>query len=392
MPRRMRDTLKGSAWPALFCLALLAGCRGCRAGDADAYPETLAYPPRADWVVDQLPTTFADEPEKVADMEAPIRRINALGGRAYDPATVPADLRAELQAALADLFGTPAAPTVKADGHAPFSAERLLAGSQLYRRHCLQCHGLTGDGRGPTAMAISPYPRDYRQGVFKFVSTNGTAARKPTRADLGKVIANGIPTTAMPPFNLIPEEDRDRLTDYVQYLSLRGKAEYDLLRTLAKGGEAALEESVPADAAAVLEKELKAWAAAQTDVMPIFAPEMADDSPEMAASIRRGRDLFLDAKGAGCVACHGDYGRKGKPQDNVWGFRVVPADLTDHKRKGGTGREDIYRRVRGGIGPSNMPAAATLTEQQTWDVVHFVRALPNPSLLPADVKRAVYGE
>jgi len=238
-------------------------------------------------------------------------------------------------------------------------------------------------------MSISPYPRDFRLGVFKFVSTNGTASRKPTRADLGRVIANGIPTTAMPPFNLIPEADRDRLTDYVQYLSLRGRVEFDSLRGLAKG---TLDDDIPGAAADVLERELKAWAKAETDVMPATAPAYADDSPEMAASVRRGRDLFLDAKGAGCVACHGDYGRRGKPQDNVWGFRVVPADLTGHKRKGGASREDHYRRVVGGIGPSNMPAAVTLTEQQAWDVAHFVRALPNPGLLPVDVKRAVYGE
>ena len=41
----------------------------------------------------------------------------------------------------------------------------------LYREHCAHCHGITGDGVGPTATFLNPYPRDYRKGQFKFKST-----------------------------------------------------------------------------------------------------------------------------------------------------------------------------------------------------------------------------
>ena len=41
----------------------------------------------------------------------------------------------------------------------------------LYRQHCAHCHGITGDGAGPTAAFLNPYPRDYRAGKFKFRST-----------------------------------------------------------------------------------------------------------------------------------------------------------------------------------------------------------------------------
>ncbi len=382
--------LKGSALPALFCLAL-AGCRGCRSGEGETYPANLAYPPRMDWIVDQLPTQSPEDADKVGDMDEPIRQLNQHGGRSYDPAVIPENLRNELQAALAVHFGEPANPFIKAEVESPIPPENLLTGSRLFRRQCLQCHGLTGDGRGPTAPWIAPHPRDFRQGVFKFVSTNGTGSRKPTRADLGKVIANGIPTTAMPPFNLTPEADRERLIDYVTYLSLRGKVEFEILRKLAKGGEAALDGDVASEADEILMRELKGWAFAEKDIMPVTPPALADDSPEMADSIRRGRDLFLDPKGAGCVTCHGDYGRAGKPQYNVWGFRTAPANLTEHKRKGGTAPEDFYRRIHGGIGPSNMPAAASLTENQTWNLAHFIRALPNPGQLPDDVRKAIYG-
>ena len=38
----------------------------------------------------------------------------------------------------------------------------------LYRQHCVHCHGITGDGAGPTAQFLMPYPRDFRTGEFKF--------------------------------------------------------------------------------------------------------------------------------------------------------------------------------------------------------------------------------
>ena len=54
-------------------------------------------------------------------------------------------------------------------------------GYALYRKHCLHCHGVTGDGNGPTAPFLWPRPRDYRRGMYKFTSTTG---QKPTREDL----------------------------------------------------------------------------------------------------------------------------------------------------------------------------------------------------------------
>ena len=99
MDRGLRITLQGSAWPALFCLAL-AGCRGCRSSEGEAYPASLSFPPRADWIVDQLPTFWPEGPDmdKDGDMDGPIRAINRHGGRAYDPAAIPEPIRGELQA------------------------------------------------------------------------------------------------------------------------------------------------------------------------------------------------------------------------------------------------------------------------------------------------------
>src|SRR5262245_40898609 len=97
----------------------------------------------------------------------------------------------------------------------------------LYREHCAHCHGITGDGAGPTAAFLNPYPRDYRLGKFTFKST--PIGQRPTHADLKKTLLDGIPGTAMPSFKLLPDLEVEALADYVKYLSIRGEVERGLM-------------------------------------------------------------------------------------------------------------------------------------------------------------------
>ena len=105
------------------------------------------------------------------------------------------------------LFGTPDEPHVPqlADADASLVLdEGLIAmaagpvGSDedgnprgLYREHCAHCHGVNGDGAGPTAAFLNPYPRDYRRGKFKFKST--PVGSKPTHDDLRKTSSTAFP-------------------------------------------------------------------------------------------------------------------------------------------------------------------------------------------------------
>ena len=79
---------------------------------------------------------------------------------------------------------------------------------------------------GPTAMLLNPYPRDYRQGKFKFKSTERAA--KPTDHDLEFIVREGVQGTAMPAFGLLPEVQIKSLVEYVKYLSMRGQTEIRL--------------------------------------------------------------------------------------------------------------------------------------------------------------------
>ena len=387
MSRRMAVAVRGPALLALVCFSGCGGCSGCNR-TPDAYPETTSFSPRTDWVVVELPKEPPSGPDPNGELEVSIRRINQLGGKVLDPATVAPPFRDELNQFLSDTFGTPGKPTIAGDEETKSLAaglglidERLTAGSRLFRDRCQECHGMAGDGRGATGLWLTPHPRDFRTGSFKFTSTG----KKPTRADLFRTITNGLKPTAMPSFGMRTEDERNSLIDYVMYLSIRGKIELDVLKTLLVHGEDGLLSDVASEAAAGLKRELQSWAAADAQVIPANPPEPSDDA------IRRGQALFVDPKGGGCVTCHVNYGRDGKFQYDIWGTRLKPGDLTEIRRKGGDGPEQLFRRIRGGIPPSNMPAAMSLTDAQTWNIVFFLKAMPYPDRLPDDVRATVYG-
>jgi mono/diheme cytochrome c family protein len=309
--------------------------------------------------------------------------------RLLDPTTLSDERRGQLQSVLRELFGTPAKPTIaddQADGLVP-NADALAAGGLVYKRHCLQCHGLTGDGRGPTGPWVYPMPRDFRQGVYKYVSSAGSAARKPRRDDVRRLLRHGIDRTSMPSFALLPDDERERAIDYAIYLSIRGEVEFRLLRELLVNDEP--DDGVAAEARRMLRLVLAQWRSA--DDAPMIASADDDhawDAPARQESIRRGHALFVNPA-INCAGCHEDYGRKTRYLHDVWGSAVRVPDLTEGVFHGGKRPLDLFHRVRGGIGPSGMPAAASLTDQQVWDLVHFVLALPTPSLLPPDVNHQV---
>src|SRR5881628_2845620 len=63
-------------------------------------------------------------------------------------------------------------------------------GMVVYERYCVSCHGDLGNGEGEFAEYISPKPRDYRQGTFKWRST--PSGSLPTVSDLEKTVRDGI--------------------------------------------------------------------------------------------------------------------------------------------------------------------------------------------------------
>ncbi len=278
------------------------------------------------------------------------------------------------------MFGTPDEPKLPAvitedDELASIvSMERLqqAAGPAesggLFRKHCAICHGVTGDGRGPSAAQQTPYPRDYRMGVFKFKST--PRGEKPTREDLAKLIRDGIAGTMMKKIPELSEEDIQALIDYVIYLSMRGEHERKqidmaVLDGIIEDGERLinvefaqkviadpgyreqLEQLAEMDEETLNEtqnKELElyerfeddwgyaeeyaveiaeSWIDAEDEVLDVPEPptdfplaesyadvvafRSSDRADQFEASVKRGQELFV-GKIASCSKCHGEKG------------------------------------------------------------------------------------
>lgn len=395
----------------LFLVTLtLAGC-------GDSYPKDLTYGARTDPLVTQAPKTAPSSLGAPGQWPylLPAFTEGSGKGSAIDPAKlVNAEQRDQFAKTLTELFGTPAEPKVAMPKEMTdddlrmlrLDAATLAKGSQFYRRHCLHCHGLTGDGHGPTASWVNPHPRDYRPGKFKFTSSSQSlGTRKPRREDLLRVLRQGVEGTSMPSFGLLPEEELQQLASYVTHLSIRGQCEYDAMKELFADEGKPSAKQVDAKVRDLLPEIIGYWRDAETTLInPTSQPKspvpgMARTSQEreaLAASITRGHQLFLGAGGGtSCISCHMNYGRKLNLMWDDWGTVTKPTDLTTGIYRGGRRPIDIFWRIHAGINGTGMPAfpdtASPLEkEENMWHVVNFVLALPYPKMLPKNIENEIY--
>ena len=396
------------------CVFMTLGC----SNNNDAYPDDVVYPFRADLIVDEVPKLTHDRLPGPGQLDKAIGQIKELGGKTFSPKDLPENLRTELDTELQLTFGSPYKPSVGISTHTETIAlakslklddETLAAGSKLYRRNCVHCHGLAGDGRGPTGPWVNPHPRDFRQGKFKFISSNpGGNKIKPRREDILRSLKAGVEGTSMPAFGLLGEQALEQLTSYVLHLSLRGEVEFETTRTLLKKKNSVTElfellpdeepakETVQEFVKLYLKDLLKAYQKADAKgIEPASYPNFSD--AEMLESVKRGYHLFSSSASDafGCVSCHQDFGRQPLYQYDDWGTLVRPSNLTLSIYRGGRRPVDLYWRIKRGIPPSKMPAVtvpANEESQKIWDLVNFIEALPFPGLLPDDVRSKVYGQ
>lgn len=297
-------------------------------------------------------------------------------------------------------FGSPDEPFVFEETELDLDKIKMAAGpvssdidgtpQGLYRKHCAHCHGISGDGAGPSALLLNPYPRDFRKGTFKFNSTPPGA--KPTDDDIRKVILAGVPGTGMPSFGTLPPEEVDALVEYVKYLATRGEVE-TIVQSLIIDEDEELDHDFLLDEAVYPIADL--WLASADDSL-VVEPE--DPRPtDREASIAAGRELFK-SETLGCTKCHGPEGAgDGKEKSfDVWNDQKQYADPEERAKlwalplqelrprnlragvfRGGSDPVDIYRRIYTGIEGTPMPASGrSLNSTQIWNLVDYVLALP----------------
>ncbi|HEX6882907.1 MAG TPA: cytochrome c [Planctomycetota bacterium] len=276
---------------------------------------------------------------------------------------------------------------LKSEGIALFAEyyPSLRASAALYRNQCYHCHGAEGGGDGSTSAFLEPRPRDYRPGKFKFTALKGKA--RPRHEDLFRILAEGIYTTAMPSFRRFSDAQLHGLVDYVRLLAIRGETEI-LLASFYEPDEGLNFANVQENYLDVVSK----WRAAPEQLIAFEGP-VPESTPERIA---HGRALFTtpgDKGGANCVSCHGEGGRGDGPSVNDpkqstddWGRPIAPRDLTRGVYRFGRRPIDLFRRIYAGINGTPMPEhigmtitengqQRTMTEDDIWDLVFFVRSL-----------------
>lgn len=290
--------------------------------------------------------------------------------------------------------------------------EVLHQGRLLYAEHCQHCHGVAGDGNGPTARYLNPLPRDYRDAKFKFTKTPYT--HPPARDDLARIIENGIPGTYMPSFKLLQPQEMDSIVEYVRWLSMRGQCEQLLIGEVA--GKESVSTEVAKDLIAFLPGEAEAvvagpWIEADSAEFVIL-PE-TERPPMTPESIAIGQQLFVSAT-AKCSDCHGKSGLGNGPQTlaveqnqiepglhDAWGHIVVPRNLRTGIYRGGRRPVDIYRRIAAGIKGTPMNGFKTNLynasdeklglkvglkgdekDLAVWHIVNYVLSLPYEDYQP----------
>lgn len=360
---------------------------GCSSSDSVGYDSHLRFLLREDPIVDQLPKTPPAELHANGKLLEAIAELKNLGGVLTDPKELSKNEREKLTALLESRFGTPAAPRLPGE---PFgiTPQQLATGSGLYKTKCAQCHGMNGDGRGPTGIWVYPHPRDFRLARFKYVSSS---VGLPTRDDLATMIKVGINGNSMPGFALLPPEQIEALVTYTVFLSLRGRVETELIRTaLSEDGYPEIPDQFVDQ---VYSRWVSKWHSAEARSVPaeLLSRTVQDGgtSEDYDSRIRRGHAAFQTA---GCASCHKDYGRETHYLYDVWGVAVRPSNLTLGVYRGGGEPTELYHRIRCGISPSGMPEVneTTLSDERVSDLILFLKALPVPRHLPPDLRSSIY--
>lgn len=237
------------------------------------------------------------------------------------------------------------------------------SGSAVYQKHCANCHGLYGDGRG--VAELNPPARHFGFDKFKFASTDNGI---PTDDDLKYLLQHGIQGSAMPAFPQLTEAELDAVISHVRQLTRRGLYNRLMKEAQAKYDEGG-DEPDPVQIAASVEKRCQVG---KPIAIPAKFPEPSD------ASRANGKRVFMTS----CASCHGAEGRGDGAQTkdpkfvNENGTKAIPRDLTAGIYKAGGDESKIYARIMLGIPGTPMPASNNLPPQDVLDLVNYVKWLP----------------
>jgi mono/diheme cytochrome c family protein len=312
----------------------------------------------------------------------------------------------------------------------------------IYRHQCASCHGDSGQGRGLVAASQNPYPRDFRQGLFKYKST--PRRYKPTKSNIEDSLRRGLSGSQMRSFDKLSKKQIDALVDYVIFLSIRGEFERKLLYNAAYELDlekdrlyvASFKNSVDSDSKKKFESQIETATEILTEVVdmwiesaeseeeielpkfPLVGSESDENRSQLQESIAKGKKLFVSEEAA-CAKCHGESAKGDGPQlpdyddwTKDWTSKIginptnidkltplmamggmkpqplKPRNIVEGKFRGGRDPKSLYRRIKYGIVGAPMPAATIVTsrdekglqEEDVWHLVNYILSIAEPDI------------
>ena len=253
-------------------------------------------------------------------------------------------VRPDVKPAKVDSSGSSTTSSSDVEKFLKSSPELLQKGTVLYTAQCTACHGISGKGDGPAAVALNPKPRDFTSGYWNL----GGAP-----SQVFKTLSEGSPGTSMPPFSGLSVEDRFALVHYIR--SLSPNAPEETPETLAKsgvGGGAASDKPIPTIPVALA-----------MELVAVKEPSIA--ITETPTSIKEPEGFQ-----ARCASCHGVEGKGGIPirRVGVQPFAYLKTKPFSTSDAWYSDRSVFVRIVSEGLPGRGMPGMASFSQSE-WETL-----------------------
>ena len=213
--------------------------------------------------------------------------------------------------------------------------EAIDRGAVIHARVCAACHGRLGEGDGPGAAELHPWPRDFKTGKYRTRST--LSGEMPRQADIETVVRRGMPGTSMPQFEGLLSENQ--IADVVTFIL-----------TLGPPRPSGIEP-------------------AALTIPEIPAPD--------ATSLSDGRAVYLVL---GCWKCHGLDGSGRGPSarglESDEGQPIRPRDFRYDPFKGGRSPETVVRAALSGLIGTPMPSHAEILVIPREAIDFYAESIP----------------
>ena len=228
----------------LFLGVVLAGLAGC---NDEGYPANLQLPLRSDPLITETPTTEPKNIDRPGELPQILNIYLDAAERGKQPSrpdnlktpeTTPSHrgIHCTRSSARRPSRRSWRSPKRRACRQLGLDDATLQEGSRLYRQHCLHCHGLTGDGRGPTAPGSTRTRATTAAASSSSRPRRSTSASRPGRGTTCSAsCARASSGTSMPSFRLLPDHELEAVASYVTHLSLRAEQVEEYATTCCKG-------------------------------------------------------------------------------------------------------------------------------------------------------------